>query len=203
MKQESTREKILTKALSLFAVRGYEVVTVEEIAAAVGIKAPSLYKHYKSKRDIFRQIVARMEALDQEQATAYEMPVEPMACGAGAYANTSPEQIAAYSKDQFRYWTERHACADFRRLLMLEQYRDQEMAQMHRQYLAEGPLEYMTDVFRTFSTSVEEARQLALAFYGPMYLLYSVYDGAENKAAVTAMLDQYVDHFVADLQKKQ
>ena len=60
MKAEHTKERILSEALTLFAQKGYEAVSVEEIAAAVGIKAPSLYKHYKGKRDIFDHIVTHM-----------------------------------------------------------------------------------------------------------------------------------------------
>ena len=52
----NTRDRILLEALRLFSQRGYDAVSVEQIAAAVGIKAPSLYKHYKSKRDIFDAI---------------------------------------------------------------------------------------------------------------------------------------------------
>ena len=50
MKQEDTKQKIIDKALELFAARGYDAVSVGEIADAVGIKAPSLYNHYPSKQ---------------------------------------------------------------------------------------------------------------------------------------------------------
>ncbi len=46
---KGTKQIVLDKALSLFAISAYEGVTVADIANAVGIKAPSLYKHYKSK----------------------------------------------------------------------------------------------------------------------------------------------------------
>ena len=45
MKTETTKQRILAEAVSLFAKEGYEAVSVEQIAKAVGIKAPSLYKH--------------------------------------------------------------------------------------------------------------------------------------------------------------
>ena len=48
----STKEKILDAALTLFAENGYDGTSVEQIANVVGIKAPSLYKHYKGKEDI-------------------------------------------------------------------------------------------------------------------------------------------------------
>ena len=53
----NTKQKILAEALSLFSEKGYSAVYVGEIAEAVGIKAPSLYKHYKSKQDIFNSCV--------------------------------------------------------------------------------------------------------------------------------------------------
>lgn len=57
MKREDTRERILEQALELFSEKGYDSVSVGEIARAVGIKAPSLYNHFPSKRAIFDAIV--------------------------------------------------------------------------------------------------------------------------------------------------
>ena len=48
----STKDKILEEALTLFAEKGYDGTGVDQIAEAVGIKAPSLYKHFKGKEDI-------------------------------------------------------------------------------------------------------------------------------------------------------
>lgn len=64
----NTKERILDEALTLFAEKGYTAVYVGDIAAAVGIKAPSLYKHYKSKRDIFQAILDRMQESYNAQA---------------------------------------------------------------------------------------------------------------------------------------
>ena len=61
MKNETTKQRILTEAVQLFSKEGYEAVSVDQIAKAVGIKAPSLYKHYKNKRDIFDSILRIME----------------------------------------------------------------------------------------------------------------------------------------------
>ena len=52
-KKEDTKQRILDEALRLFSQSGYDAVSVERIASAVGIKAPSLYKHFKSKQEIF------------------------------------------------------------------------------------------------------------------------------------------------------
>ena len=52
-----TKQRILDEALTLFSEKGYANVFVGDIAEAVGIKAPSLYKHYKSKKAIFDAII--------------------------------------------------------------------------------------------------------------------------------------------------
>ena len=57
MKRTDTKKRIMEEALRLFSENGYDAVSVEQIAQAVGIKAPSLYNHYKSKRAIFDGIV--------------------------------------------------------------------------------------------------------------------------------------------------
>ena len=48
-------------ALHLFAKDGYEAVSVSAIAGELGMTKGALYKHYRSKRDIFDSILARME----------------------------------------------------------------------------------------------------------------------------------------------
>ncbi len=57
----TTREKILDAALTLFAENGYDGTSVEQIANVVGIKAPSLYKHYKGKEDILNALIDSAE----------------------------------------------------------------------------------------------------------------------------------------------
>ena len=53
----STRDKILEEALTLFSENGYDGTGVEQIAERVGIKAPSLYKHFKGKEDILNALI--------------------------------------------------------------------------------------------------------------------------------------------------
>lgn len=51
-----THRRLLERALELFAERGFHGVTVREIADAVGIRAPSIYKHLDSKQDLLFQL---------------------------------------------------------------------------------------------------------------------------------------------------
>ena len=65
---------------------------------------------------------------------------------------------------QFEHWTKETFSANFRKMLTLEQYRDPKLAQLHHDYPAGGPLEYMAAIFRKLADSDETAMQLALEF---------------------------------------
>ena len=194
---ESTKERILETALALFAQNGYLGTSMNDIAGQLGFTKAALYKHYASKQEILDRIVERMNEMDYERAEAYEMPETEPDGFAEAYLHTPIEKIRAYSVAQFDHWTKEEFSANFRKMLTLEQYREPKLARLHHDYLAGGPLEYMAAVFRKLTDSDEAAMQLALEFYGPMYLLYSVYDGAEEKEAVAPLLGAHIDRFIA------
>lgn len=59
MRIENIKEVIITEALRLFARQGFEATTVNQIAEAVGIKAPSLYNHFKSKEELINALIER------------------------------------------------------------------------------------------------------------------------------------------------
>ncbi|HEY3274813.1 MAG TPA: TetR/AcrR family transcriptional regulator [Methanocella sp.] len=54
--EKSTKEKIFDAAVELFAERGYDGVSIRDIAKAVGIRESSVYKHYESKDEILDSI---------------------------------------------------------------------------------------------------------------------------------------------------
>ena len=195
-----TKERILETALELFAQSGYLGTSMRDIAARLGITKAALYKHSAGKQKILDRIVQRMNELDAARAAAYEMPGAAPEGFAQAYLNTPLDRIHAYSTAQFDHWTREPFSANFRKMLTLEQYRDARFAQLYQENLASGPVKYMAAIFRTLTDSDETAMQLALDFYGPMYLLYSVYDGAADQLAVAPMLEAHIDRFIAKLE---
>lgn len=195
-----TKERILETALELFAQSGYLGTSMSDIAARLGITKAALYKHYAGKQEILDRIVQRMNELDAARAAAYEMPGAAAEGFAQDYLNTPLDRIRAYSTAQFDHWTREQFSANFRKMLTLEQYRDARLAQLYQENLASGPVKYMAAIFRPLTDSDETAMQLALDFYGPMYLLYSVYDGAADQPAVAPLLEAHIERFIAKLE---
>ncbi len=191
-----TKTRIVDAALELFAQNGYLGTSMSDIAKQLSITKGALYKHFASKQEILDQIIQKMNDLDLERAQAYGMPENEADGFAEVYMHTMVEEIRTYSIAQFRHWTEESFSSQFRKMLTLEQYRDPEMAKLYHNYLASGPLEYMAAIFRKLTNSDASAMQMALEFYGPMYLLYSVYDAAEHKETVMSMLEMHIDQFI-------
>ena len=195
-----TKERILETALELFAQSGYLGTSMSDIAKQLGITKAALYKHYTSKQEILDRIVERMNRMDYERAEEYEMPETELDGFAEAYMHTPIDKIRAYSTAQFDHWTKETFSANFRKMLTLEQYRDSKLTQLYQDYLATGPTEYMAAIFRKLTDSDEAAMQLALEFYGPVYLLYSIYDGAKEKDSVAPLLDAHINRFISKIE---
>ncbi|HEY2054154.1 MAG TPA: mycofactocin system transcriptional regulator [Solirubrobacterales bacterium] len=62
----TSREEIEAVALDLFATRGFEATTVDDVAAAVGVGRRTLFRYFESKNDIvwgdFGQVMERLRA---------------------------------------------------------------------------------------------------------------------------------------------
>ena len=193
--EKNTKEKILEEALKLFARSGYMGTSMNDIASQLGVTKAALYKHYSSKQEILDSIVERMNQMDRERSKEYKMPEGEMEEVIEGYKNIALEKIKQYTKVQFLHWTEEEFSSCFRKMLTLEQYRSPEMSKLYQKYLAKGPLQYMETIFSGIVNNSEEAKQLAINFYGPIFLLYSIYDGSENKKDVMKQLEAHVEGF--------
>ena len=193
------KEEILVVALHLFARDGYEAVSVSQIAGELDMTKGALYRHYKSKRDIFDCIVRRMEQQDGEQARENEVPQESIEKTPEEYLNVSLDDFVKYSKSMFEYWTEDDFASSFRKMLTIEQFRSEEMQNLYQQYLVSGPAEYVKDLFKNME--IRNPEENAIKFYANMFFYYSMYDGAADKAKVKCQFEQMLDKIVEEMQQ--
>ena len=192
------KEEILNVALHLFARDGYEAVSVSQIAGALDMTKGALYRHYKSKKDIFDSIVKRMEQGDSDQAADYDMPEDDKADMPEKYEAVSLSDFVEYSKSMFEYWTEDDFASSFRKILTIEQFRNDEMQELYQQYLASGPISYVKDLFE--SMDIENANDKAVRFYAIMYFYYNAYDGARDKKKVKKEFEAAISNLANELK---
>ena len=193
------KEEILIVALHLFARDGYEAVSVSQIAGELDMTKGALYRHYKSKRDIFDSIVKRMEQQDSERARENEVPEESIEKTPEEYQNVSFDDFVEYSKSMFEYWTEDDFASSFRKMLTIEQFRSEGMQKLYQQYLVSGPAEYVKDLFKNME--IKNPEEEAVKFYANMFFYYSVYDGAADKAKAKCQFEQMLDKIVEEMKQ--
>jgi TetR/AcrR family transcriptional regulator len=79
MKRDSTatREAVFRAAADLFSRRGFDGVTVDDIAKAAGVNRAMIYYHFTDKLGLYRDIVCRM--LDEAGGRVAIVANEPIA----------------------------------------------------------------------------------------------------------------------------
>lgn len=196
----TTKQRILDEALTLFSEKGYSAVYVGDIARAVGIKPPSLYKHFKSKQDIFNGI---LEALTKDyNKQAKELLPD------GINADKDVEFFPAISEDEllqtgielFLYMLHDDKVKKFRKLLTLEQFHNSELSELYTKRYVDEPLSYQTALFSSILANGKLKGQapdiMALHFYAPIYLMLTLCDrDASREQEALQLIERHIQQF--------
>ena len=175
-----TKHRILDEALTLFSEKGYANVYVSDIAERVGIKAPSLYKHYRNKRAIFDAIIDEMNHRFEQQAQALSISGTDPTADAEVYKNMDEDHLIKLGNDLFRYYLHDSYTKRFRKMLTLEQFQDQELARVYSQQYFDMPLSYQGMLLGLMVSQgllvTGNVPIMTLQFYAPIYMLLTVCD---------------------------
>ena len=199
--KQSTKRRILAEALTLFSERGYEAVTVAEIAAAVGVKAPALYKHYRSKQDIFDAILEEMQASYDRQAASMRMDGRDAENDRSLYMGISGDAVVEMAVNLFLYFLHDDNERKFRKMLTLEQYKNKELAAINTRQFVDFPLSYQSAVFALMAgagvTIAADPQIMALQYYAPVYLYLRLCDcHPEREAEAVQALREHFRQFI-------
>jgi AcrR family transcriptional regulator len=75
--RSDTRERLLSAAIELFGSRGFDATSMRDIATEVGIKAPAVYNHYKSKEGLLAEAVTQALGAFNDTIAAADIPGTP------------------------------------------------------------------------------------------------------------------------------
>ncbi|MCR5384568.1 MAG: TetR/AcrR family transcriptional regulator [Saccharofermentans sp.] len=196
----NTKEKILDEALTLFSEKGYANVFVGDIADRVGIKAPSLYKHYKSKRAIFDAIIDEMNRRFEEQAKTMQINGTDAAADAGIYKSLSEDRLLMLGREFFLYYLHDDYNKKFRKMLTLEQFHDMDLAKVYSKLYVDDPLSYQGMLFGFMVTAgvlkTDNVQIMTLHFYAPIYYLLTICDREpDREPEALKLLDDHIKQF--------
>lgn len=89
----STREQALLSAMNLLAGHGADHVTMEAVAEGVGIRAPSLYKHFKNRAELMEELENRLKTADLERFQALSAQLNQLARDLKALGILTPQRF--------------------------------------------------------------------------------------------------------------
>lgn len=171
----NTKEKILSKSLDLFSKYGYSDVSMENIAKEVGIKAPSIYKHFKSKKIIFDTIIKdTVIRIDNEldDVDSYKI-----------IKNGHPSlNIEKLSIDIFKYLLHDSFVSKVRKMLSIEMYKNPQAMQCYVEKFIENPMTKQQEIIDYYGLSkFSDLKVLSTIFYSPILLAVKLYDADPKK----------------------
>ena len=155
MKQEDTKQRILDKALELFSEKGYDSVSVGEIARAVGIKAPSLYNHFPGKQAIFDGIVESTAARYETDTDKIDIHVQNAREDIPIFTKITEDALFEKVRQIFEYSLHSETVSRFRRMMTIEQFRSPKLAAFYSERYLERILNYHAGIFRALIASGE------------------------------------------------
>lgn len=137
--ERNTKQKILDVSLELFSEKGFDAVSMEEIARAVGIKAPSVYKHFSSKKEIFSSCLSRLREHCQESHLVIPMNTDDC---------TSPEACIKKILHQFDFILTDSMTKNFWSICAMESSRNKEIANMVEELFFRDTFMYCRDMLQ-------------------------------------------------------
>ena len=201
----TTKQQILNEALTLFSQKGYSAVYVGEIAEAVGIKAPSLYKHFKSKRAIFDSCVEVFSERMEQVRNKLRLPYTP---NAGIdYKTASMETITEAAVSLFLFYLQDDIAAKFRKMLMIERCYNPELNELFENFFMDGAVRHEEKIFADLIDAKiirkEDPHMIALRFYAPIFYLLQKYDmhpdmAEEAKQELTLLIHEFCNTYAAE-----
>lgn len=183
-----TKERILWVSLELFSQNGYDGTSMQMIADAMELTKGAFYRHYTSKQDIFDHIVLRMKEAAAERISITDL------------SSQSFDDLKNYILDQFRFWTEDPFASMFRRLLIIDQFRNPEMGALYQNWFGNMPLGGLEDLFRDMMAGEllrpTDPAALALTLWAQFHFLLTRYDNLSDKETVSSELVTVIESFI-------
>ena len=192
----TTKEKIINESLTLFSIKGFNAISVRDIAKAVGIKASSLYNHFKNKQDIFDTIVG----IYSEYISNFfsNMIIETYKNGIMLNKTIwTEDDFFIRSLNTFNFCLQDEYMVKFRKLLTIEQFNNSKIANLYSKLFIDDVLNFQSKIFECLMNSniliKKDPYTLALQFYSPVFLLFYKNDSITDKDIIS--LKKHINEF--------
>ena len=187
-----TKERILAAALEMFSQRGYAGTNIRELTASLGLVKSSMYKHFKSKEDIWNTLLDELIAYYEARFGSSEhLPPVP----------DSLEELVTMTMRMVNFTIHDEKVVKSRKLLSIEQFRDERARDLATKHFLTGLKDMFTQIFAGMMDKGllrrDDPAMLAFAYTAPISALIHLCDREPEKAAdAMTQIEAFCRHFI-------
>ena len=189
---KGTKEKILTKALELFAENGYAGTNVRELTASLGLVKSAAYKHFQSKEEIWNALLDEMIAYYAVRfGSAENLPPVP----------ETAEELVRMTMRMVGFTVRDERIVLTRKVLSIEQFRDERARALATKHFLTGLTEMFTPVFAGMMEKgllrPDDPAMAAFSYTAPISALIRLCDREPDRTEeALAQIEAFSRHFI-------
>lgn len=189
---KDTKERILMAALEMFSRNGYAGTNIRELTASLGLVKSSMYRHFKSKEEIWNSLLDEMIAYYGTRFGSPEnLPPIP----------ESAEDLVAMTMQMADFTIHDEKIIMTRKVLTIEQFRDERARDLATKHFLTGLKDMFTAVFTGMMENgilrKEDPEMLAFAYTAPISSLIRWCDREPEKTEeAMAQIEAFSRHFI-------
>lgn len=187
----TTKEKIIFESLKLFSIDGFEATSTRAIARSINCSDAVIYKHFKSKQDILDAIVEICSNRLIEKSGHIQID------------NTSWDDLEKICFDMFEFQTTDEWIVPFRRLLLIEQFKNKELGDIYQEVFINKPLAMMEVIFEALIQlgymKPGNPKVYAMELYSPFFMYHTIDGDVED---ILKNLKEHIALFTKNVVEK-
>ena len=202
MDRGNTKQEVLEAELELFSVQGFEATSISQIAGAVGIRKASLYSHFESKQAILDALVKEVLGQYAEHSifagTDWEKNAEKLPL--------TPDEAVGMIRGQIQYIIHDPYISRARKMLMIEQFQNQELAKLQTKQNYSDVMRYFTGLIKCLIQkgilAEDDPEIMAAQFCLPISVWINLCDREpEREPEVMELVSRHIRQFFRVWQK--
>ena len=187
-----TKGRILAAALEMFSQNGYAGTNVRELTASLGLVKSSMYKHFRSKEEIWNTLLDELIAYYEARFGSSEhLPPVP----------DSLEELVTMTMRMANFTVHDEKVVKSRKLLSIEQFRDVRARDLATKYFLTGLKDMFTPIFTGMMDKgllrQDDPAMLAFAYTAPISALIHLCDREPEKTnEAMAQVEAFSRYFI-------
>lgn len=188
MEIKTTKDRIIFESLKLFSKDGFDATSTRVIARSIDCSDAVIYKHFKSKQEILDAIIEI--CTDRLMAKSHQVKLEEMCW----------EDVENVCLGMFEFQTSDEWIVPFRKLLLIEQFKNPKLEAIYRDVFINRPLSYMESIFEVLIKlgymKPGNPKVYAMDLYSPFFMYHTI---QEENAEVIKTLREHVALFMGNI----